>query len=278
VAALCEALASGAKASGLRGIHGSAEHLMRAASYGLGAAGQAAVSPLLEMLEQTEWSNGSSAACARRILHALGEAAERVSLSDVAGVAAAYDCCCAELKRYEATLTAWPLHNWDEPAEAAGKSGEIFAAKTLEEVDALPAQAKGLRYTGTAGVIQSEPADEFGAELHMVAATAMQCLSAFAEKVAAADDAEVAGAMAPLLMRCILEPEPGYQFEARHGTHAREVAAQALLKLCCGKTSALVSELTPVRADASNGAMHSTFVTGELSRPKDGLRTATLLN
>jgi hypothetical protein len=82
VAVLCEALASGAKASGLRGIHGSAEHLMRAASYGLGAAGQAAVSPLKAMLERTEWSNGSSAARARRILHAMGEAAERVSVSD----------------------------------------------------------------------------------------------------------------------------------------------------------------------------------------------------
>ena len=62
-----------------------------------------------------------------------------------------------------------------------------------------------------AGTIQHEPADEFGAELHMCAATAMQCLSAFSERVAAADDAHAARRIAPLLMRCILGPEPGYQ-------------------------------------------------------------------
>ena len=73
-----------------------------------------------------------------------------------------------------------------------------------------------------AGTIQHEPADEHGAELHMCAATAMQCLSAFAEKVTAADDAAVARRIAPVAMRCILEAEPGFQFEARHGTHARE--------------------------------------------------------
>jgi hypothetical protein len=186
------------------------------------------------------------------------EAAEQPSVAAVVAVEAAYEKCCAELKRYISTLTEWPLHNWDEAASAAGAS--IFEATTLAEVDALPAQAKGLRYTGTAGVIQSEPADEFGAELHMVAATAMQCLSAWAEKVAAADEAAAAGAMAPILMRCILGAEPGYQFEARHGTHAREVAAQALLKLTCGTAMAL-SPFVPVRPTASNGAMHSTFVT-----------------
>jgi hypothetical protein len=58
-------------------------------------------------------------------------------------------------------------------------------------------------------------------------------------------------------MRCILGPEPGYQFEARHGTHAREVAAQGLLKL----SSSALSDFTPVHPTASNGAMHSTFVT-----------------
>ena len=66
-------------------------------------------------------------------------------------------------------------------------------------------------WSGQAGTIQQEPADEFGAELHMCAATAMQCLSAFSERVAAADDADAARRIAPILMRCILGPEPGYQ-------------------------------------------------------------------
>ena len=122
VRVLCEALASGAESTGLRGIHGSAEHLMRAASYGLGAAGQTAVSPLLAMLEKTQWSDGSSAACARRILHALGEAAERPTVGDVAAVDAAYDRCCAELEQYGGSLVSWPLQNWDEESEAAGAS------------------------------------------------------------------------------------------------------------------------------------------------------------
>lgn len=119
----------------------------------------------------------------------------------------------------------------------------------------------------------------------------MQCLSAFAEKVAATDDAAVAQRMGKAIMRCILQPEPGYQvcgffhgrtlkrfarvelncyqrldrrlfvgqFEARHGTHVREVAAQALLKLC-GTTTA---SFQPVQPSSNNGAMHSTFVTGE---------------
>lgn len=39
----------------------------------------------------------------------------------------------------------------------------------------------------------------------------MQCLSTFSEKVAAADDAGVVERMAPLLIRCILDAEPGYQ-------------------------------------------------------------------
>ena len=258
VGVLCQTLASGAQATGLRGIHGSAEHLMRAASYGLGAAGPTAVAPLLEMLEQTVWEDGSSASCARRILHALGDAAEQPTAADVVAVEAAYEQCCVELERYVATLTDWPLFGGRRMEEAEA-GGSIFGATTLAEVDALPDQAKSLRYTGTAGVIQSEPADEYGAELHMVAATAMQCLSAWAETVATADDAAVAGAMAPVLMRCILGPEPGYQFEARHGTHAREVAAQAVLKLTSG-TKAL-SGFMPVHPTASNGAMHSTFVT-----------------
>lgn len=36
------------------------------------------------------------------------------------------------------------------------------------------------------------------------------------------------------VMGCISAPEPGWRFESRHGTHAREVAAQALLKLVSG--------------------------------------------
>lgn len=51
-----------------------------------------------------------------------------------------------------------------------------------------------------------------------------------------------------------------HQFEARHGTHAREVAAQALLKL----SASVGSEFTPVQPRSFNGAMHSTFVTGAL--------------
>ena len=66
--------------------------------------------------------------------------------------------------------------------------------------------------------------------------------------------------MVPVLTACILGPEPGFQFEARHGTHAREVAAQALLKLCCG-TAETRSDFAPVAATAMNGAMHSSFVT-----------------
>lgn len=120
VRVLCDALASGAQATGLRGIHGSAEHIMRAASYGLGAAGPIAISPLLTMLEETDWTDGSKAACARRILHALGDAMERPSDQDVACVEAAYNRCCAELARYTRTLADWPLHSWNEDAKSAG--------------------------------------------------------------------------------------------------------------------------------------------------------------
>jgi hypothetical protein len=46
-------------------------------------------------------------------------------------------------------LTRWWLRGWHLGIGLAGKTGGIFAAKTLEEVDALPSQAKALRYTGT---------------------------------------------------------------------------------------------------------------------------------
>lgn len=120
VRVLCDALSSGMIQRNLRGIHGSAEHLMRAASYGLGAAGPTAVSSLLSMLAQTDWTNGSQAACARRILHALGDATERPSAEEVAAVEAAYDQCCAELIRYTGTLTDWPLETWDDASKAVG--------------------------------------------------------------------------------------------------------------------------------------------------------------
>lgn len=128
VRVLCDALYSGMTRRGLNGIHGSAEHLMRAASYGLGAAGPAAVSSLLSILSQIDWTDGSQAACARRILHALGDATERPSEEDVAAVEAAYDRCCAEISRYTGTLADWPLHNWDDPGILAGTTVHLTSS------------------------------------------------------------------------------------------------------------------------------------------------------
>ena len=258
VEVMCGALLGAAEETGLRGLHGCAEHRMRAAHYGLGAAGSAAVPRLLELLRGTVWEHSPSACVARRALHALGDADEQPTAQHLQTVVDAYDGCCAELERYVGTLADWPMAGWDEEAVAAGP--RLFEASTLAEVEALPAQAAALRKTGTAGTIQHEPSDEHGAELHMAAASAMQCLSAWAERVAATDDVDTAAAMVPVLTACILGPEPGFQFEARHGTHAREVAAQALLKLCCG-TASTRSDFTPVAATAMNGAMHSSFVT-----------------
>eukprot|EP01043_Picozoa_sp_COSAG02_P125378 COSAG02_NODE_62532_length_265_cov_1.246988_1_plen_69_part_01 len=50
-------------------------------------------------------------------------------------------------------LTCWWLCGWHLGIGLTGKTGAIFAAKTLEEVDALPSQAKALRYTGTVSAL-----------------------------------------------------------------------------------------------------------------------------
>eukprot|EP01051_Picozoa_sp_SAG22_P023708 SAG22_NODE_6237_length_882_cov_0.987229_2_plen_46_part_01 len=46
----------------------------------------------------------------------------------------------------------------------------------------------------------------------MVAAAAMQCLSAFAERVVAADDGATAAVLLRPLLAVIAGPEPGWQY------------------------------------------------------------------
>ena len=169
VEALSNALDKAATAQGLLGQHGCAEHRMRAAHYGLGAAGDVARPLLLRLLSEVDWSAGPRACLARRVLHALGDAVSKPSLGDIATVCQAYGHCCRQLDAYQTTL----------PPHEAGNDLFTLPLKTEADVEALPSPARQLRAAGTAGIIQHEPTDEYGAELHMVAATCMQCLSAW---------------------------------------------------------------------------------------------------
>jgi hypothetical protein len=58
------------------GQHRCLESQLRAAGYGLAAAGPAAVPTLLGLLPTVDWGAGASCSMARRVLHALGDAVE----------------------------------------------------------------------------------------------------------------------------------------------------------------------------------------------------------
>ena len=81
-----------------------------------------------------------------------------------------------------------------------------------------------LRGFGGAGVIQQEPQDMYGAELHYLAATAQQCLGALAESAVANGDTASASEIAQIFVEAINQPEDGWMFEARQGCAARECA------------------------------------------------------
>jgi hypothetical protein len=129
-----------------------------------------------------------------------------------------------------------------------------------------------LRGFGGAGVIQQEPQDMYGAELHYLAATAQQCLGALAESAVANGDTASASEIAQIFVEAINQPEDGWMFEARQGCAARECAGQGLIKLA--STGAAQMSGTLVNPAGNTGQTAAVFVPAFVEEAKRRVHAA----
>lgn len=236
-----------------RGQHGCKEGVLRALQYGLLSSGPRAVPSLLRLLQATDYTVGASVNVAKRIAHALGEAAESPTLEQVIALVSCHRNVSAQIEAYVAKLE---------------QSGVHFVDIWNADISDLQAADRTLREFGGAGVIQREPDDMYGAELHLLAATTIQALGVVAERIAACNckdnanvDSELVRAVANGLADCIATAEPGWMFEARQGCAARECAAQGMLKLASGLGVPCPSSWV-VNPIANAGQTHATCVPG----------------
>jgi hypothetical protein len=174
-----------------RGQHGCREATLRAIHYGLLSAGQAAVPVLLRLIDDADVGDGGPGAnMTKRALHALGEAEPAPTPRLIGAIARTIATTRAALHRHLATLSA----SGSRPTTSAGAPLDMALFDASLELPSPGDQAAGpaegappfdtlqrLRDFGGAGVIQREPTDMFGAELHYLAATAQQCLGGLAE-------------------------------------------------------------------------------------------------
>ena len=226
-----------------RGQHGCRESVLRALQYGLMNAGSAAVPTLLRVIESADLSTGQGANIVKRALHALGEAATDPDPAMVAAVVRVVHECRATIDGYVGSVggPSAVLGSAAGPPELFDPAYELEADK---ESDGFNTQNR-LRDFGGAGVIQQEPQDMYGAELHYLAATAQQvtaatgrvglwpwprrltvdrcceqCLGALAESAVRNADVATAAAIADVFVETLNIAEDGWMFEARQGCAA----------------------------------------------------------
>ena len=241
-----------------RGQHGCREGILRALQYGLMNGGPAAVPTLLSLIQSADLSTGHGANIAKRALHALGEAAEQPTSDIVAAVGEVVHATRATIDGYLEQLaqqgTSFP--ELFDPSTELDEDKEGDGFNTLNRL-------KGF---GGAGVIQQEPGDMYGAELHYLAATAQQCLGALAESAVEKGDAVTASAIADLFVEAINLPEDGWMFEARQGCASRECAAQGLIKLT--STGSFQPSGTLVNPAGNTGQTAAVFVPAFVAEAK----------